>query len=413
MLKNAATYMLGSVLSQAMLLAAIPVLSRLYSPADFGVFGMFTAMLSVVGAAACLRYELAIPLPKGNKRAASVAAAGGVSLLFSIVATLLAVILFRQNIAQWLDAPSLVGLLWLLPLSVAGYGLFELLNYWSTRNGRFISISGANVLRAAGAVSTQIGAAAAMGGGAGLIIGQLVGQWLANAALLVQLFRKDRAVLADGFFNRKRMLALALRYQTFPRHGAPQALLNAASQSVPALMLGWFFSPVVVGLYAMAHRVVSAPMTLISQALRQAMLPQLSRARINGQSLLPIVRKYTFGLALIGLPVPIVLILSGEQLFSFVLGGEWGAAGIYAAWLAPWLWMNMINPPSTIALTVLEKQRIQLIVELLLTALRVISIVAGGLLGSVKLAIILFSGSGVVVNVMIISIAMISARKNK
>lgn len=396
--------MTGSILAQALTLAAIPVLSRLYGPNDFGVFGLFTALLSVTGVAACLRYELAIPLPKTNRQAAQVLACGAVALACVTAVVLLVVIVARGMVATALDAPKLENLLWLLPLSVLGYGFYELSNYWSTRNGRFKVLAVSHITRAAAVTGTQMGAAAAPGGAYGLVFGQLAGQWVANLVLAWRVFQKDRGVIASGF-RWGRIFKQARRYRTFAFHGAPQAVLNSASQAVPAIMLGWFFTPGIVGLYVMAQRVVSAPMALISQSLRQAMLPHFSRQRQAGNSLRPLLWKYTRFLGLVGLPAPLIVAIYGEDLFDLVLGSDWRVAGQYAGWLVLWLWTNMFNPPTSIVLITLERQKTQFLAEIGLLLARLAAISIGGSVGSPGVAIAAFSLTGVAFNLIMLMFA--------
>ncbi len=410
MLKNAATYMAGSVVAQLLMLAAIPVLSRLYTPDDFGVFGLYSSLLGIFGVAACLRLELAITLPKNKRQAAQVLAAGAMALATTSVIVLIMVAIGRTYIADLLQAPQLENLLWLLPISLFGYGLYELLNYWATRHGRFKSLAISHVLRAGGVTGTQVASVALIGGALGLALGQLVGQWITNLVLAWQTLRWDRGVLVSGF-KISRILRQARRYRSFPVHGAPQAILNSASQAIPAIMLGWLFNPAILGFYIMAQRIVSAPMALVSQALRQAMLPYFSRQNQTGSSLRPILWKCTSGLALIGLPVMLTIFFFGENLFVFILGDQWRTAGIYSSWLAPWLWAGMINPPSTIVLTALEQQRTQLLFEITLISSRIIAIGVGGINKSPETAIILFSATGTLFNLSLLALADNSCRR--
>ena len=62
----------GAVAGQAIIVAASPILTRLYSPEDFGVLAVFASLLSILSIVASLRYQLAIPLPKTDEEAANV-----------------------------------------------------------------------------------------------------------------------------------------------------------------------------------------------------------------------------------------------------------------------------------------------------------------------------------------------------
>ena len=60
----------GTIFSQLLNIITIPILTRLYSPADFGLLGIFTAVLTVIMTFISFRYEYAIPVPKDTENAA-------------------------------------------------------------------------------------------------------------------------------------------------------------------------------------------------------------------------------------------------------------------------------------------------------------------------------------------------------
>ena len=51
----------GSVIGQMVLLAVTPLLTRLYGPNEFGVFGLFTVFVNSASVALALRFDMAIP----------------------------------------------------------------------------------------------------------------------------------------------------------------------------------------------------------------------------------------------------------------------------------------------------------------------------------------------------------------
>ena len=57
LIRAVALLVTGSAFGQLLVLVASPLLTRLYSPDDFGVLGVFSALLGLFGTAVCLRYE--------------------------------------------------------------------------------------------------------------------------------------------------------------------------------------------------------------------------------------------------------------------------------------------------------------------------------------------------------------------
>jgi len=67
--KNFAILMTGTGLAQLMPELTSPVLTRLYSQEDFGLFATYAAIVSVLTILATAQYDIAIMMPK-NKRIA-------------------------------------------------------------------------------------------------------------------------------------------------------------------------------------------------------------------------------------------------------------------------------------------------------------------------------------------------------
>jgi len=120
---------------------ALPQLTRLYDPADFSVLAVYTGLLTTIAVAACLRFEIAIPLPGDDAEAASllalaVAATSVISILCGV-----AVLAFPDAIVSALDAPRLAPFLWLLPIGIAFVGFYNAAQYWATRHKRFRAVA--------------------------------------------------------------------------------------------------------------------------------------------------------------------------------------------------------------------------------------------------------------------------------
>jgi O-antigen/teichoic acid export membrane protein len=80
--RNVLTLMTGTTLAQAIPIAVSPILTRLFSPAEFGVFAVYLAIVSVLAILATGRYELAIMVPKKDRDAAALAVAAFMLSLF-------------------------------------------------------------------------------------------------------------------------------------------------------------------------------------------------------------------------------------------------------------------------------------------------------------------------------------------
>ena len=65
--RNVLTLITGTTIAQAIPIAIGPILTRIYTPEEFGLYGIFIAIVSIVSVVATARYELAIIQPKLDK----------------------------------------------------------------------------------------------------------------------------------------------------------------------------------------------------------------------------------------------------------------------------------------------------------------------------------------------------------
>lgn len=400
--KDATILMSGTAIAQGLAFATSPILSRLYDPTAFGLLGIFIAVTGVIAVAASAKYELAILLPKKDEDAANILALSIGIILIVTASVFLIVLFFRSIIADLLGSIELAPLLWWAPISILCTGLYNALKFWATRRKQFKRISFSHVLQTSGREGSQIGLGYLSGmQGNALVFGYIFGQACSAGSLLIQSYRRDWKFIVESI-NIPSIKKLAKKHNDFPKYNTPQNILNSVSQNVPAILLAYFFNPVIVGLYWFTYRILVAPGRLVGSSVRQVFYQRANELINNGKSTLNLYLKTTGGLVIIGLPI-LLMIPFGTEIFSFVFGDEWSEAGVYSQWLCLWTFVGFINTPTIMMIPILNLQRFQLYYEIVVTVLRIIAIAIGGLLSSSLVAIALFSLTGVVVNIYLIS----------
>jgi lipopolysaccharide exporter len=410
--RNLIIFMSGAAIAQALSLIASPVLTRLYNPEAFGVFAVFTTIVFVLGLTVTGRYEQAIVLPNSERDAASLL---GLSFLSTVVVTTgIAILIWLSGatIANWLSVPELIAWLWLIPPYLFTIGVFNSLNYWSTRRNRFSRLSVAQMLHGGSTIGLQILAGFARFNVMGLIGGKVIGQALASVVLFLQVWRED-GLKSDRSFSLTQLRELAYQHRDFPRYGMPQALVNALSVNLFTLVMSPFFGPSVVGYYALTQRVLALPTRLLGDSIRQVFFPKASELIRSGGDVYRVWRMTTLGLLAVGLIPFSVILLFGPQLFAFIFGAEWYQAGVYARLLVPWTYVSLANPPSVMMMPVLNKQGAYMGYELISLLSRAVAIIAGVAMGSEIAAVTLFSATGFCLNAGLIVYVMMLTRQIK
>lgn len=383
----------GSLLAQGLLVLIAPVLTRLFAPDAFGLAALFTSITGIASVIACLRYELSIMLPKSKEDASNLL---GVSILFVLITTgvIVLIILFIGNqIAILLNSPELIKYLWLIPIAVFVNGAFLALSYWNSRSKHFGRLSLMRVISSiiTGSGSLGAGFSGLVSGGI-LIAARVLGQLVSAVTLGVHIWWGNRKLFNDNIRWNK-MVAGMKRYKNFPIYNIWSALLNTTSQFLPALFLAYYFSPTIVGYYALGLQVLFLPTSLVGQAIGHVFFQKASEAKHQGQ-LDVVVEKVFRRLVSVGMFPFLLIMLLGKDLFLYVFGPQWSEAGIFAQILSPWIFFAFITSPLTLLFIILEAQKEALFADAFLFFCRCIALIIGGHFDSPRSSIVLFSFVG-------------------
>src|SRR5690625_1200619 len=341
----------GTALAQFLGILAAPLLTRLYSPEDFGILAAFVALLAIVGVISTLRYDAAIPLPGSDREAAHVLGLSFCALGFFALLTSMGVYFWGDSIAGLIKLPELAPYLWLLPIGIVLAGLYEVLINWGIRVRAFPLMARSKLYQVITQLGVQLGCFSL--GPFGLLLGQTIGSGAGAMGFATFLTRQRWALLRQ--LRAAELWAAAWRYRRFPLFSTWASGCNTLSTQVPPLMLAAFFSPTAAGLYALSHRVLALPMGMMGQAIGDAFLAEAAEARREG-GLPALVLSIYEKLVQIAMPPAVLLVLIGPELFALVFGPEWRMGGTFAQWMTPWLLVQFISSPLSLLFDVLERQ---------------------------------------------------------
>ncbi|SDS43313.1 Membrane protein involved in the export of O-antigen and teichoic acid [Halopseudomonas litoralis] len=410
-LRNVAIVASGAAGAQAISLAFTPVITRLYGPEAFGLFGTFTATLAVLTPLAALSYPIAMVLPDKHADAVGLAR---LSMLLSVVMALLIaalLVLFGAEVTQALGLEAIQAYLWLLPIALVLIVLMQVCQQWVIRTKQFQVTARAAVLQALILNGAKVTAGWFYPAGGSLVMLATLGSGL-HALLIWTGISRGSLPLTAGRDEAADLKTLARRYRDFPLYRAPQIVINAASQALPVLMLASLFGPAAAGLYSLGRLVMAMPSSLIGQAVFDVFYPRITEAARHRENLFTLLLKASLALAAAGvLPFGLV-VLFGPWLFGLVFGAEWLTAGTYAQWLALWLFFAFVNRPSVAAIATLGKQGFFLVYEIVSLGLRAAALYVGfKLFNDDQIAVALFSAVGAGLNLYLIGKTLIMARK--
>jgi len=388
-------------LAQAIGFALTPIISRLFTPADFGIFGSFNAVAGIIAAGITLDYSQAIMLPKEKKDALHLFFISCLSTIIITLLCLLASLIAPAYLIGLMKAPgSWVLVLLVLTLLILGFN--NALQSWCVRIKAFKQTSASQIVRSISSNGMQISFGCFKAGSAGLIISSVLADLFASVNLLY-IFRSDFKS-SEHKISWRRIKQLALEYSDFPIYSASRNVINALSMGLPVLLLTNYYGIAVAGAYAFADRILSAPMGLILSALRQVLFQKAAETDHHGGSLLSLFIKVTAGLFAIAVIPALILIIWAPLIFSIIFGHKWLVAGEFAGSLIIWLAFLFCNLPSVLFARILRLQRRLFIYDIILLAVRALVLVAGGIYMPASQTVFLFSIVGAIMNLIFIVI---------
>jgi O-antigen/teichoic acid export membrane protein len=363
----------GTAFAHAITALALPILTRLYTPADFSVLAVFSSLLSIVSVAACLRFDIAIPLPESDGEAFTLLMLALLCLLgFSGICSLI-VLAAPSQIADVLGRSDILPYLCLLPIGVFLVGAYSTLQNWFVRKKQFALVARSRVAQSAASAGTQVGMAMGSYGGMGLVVGYLLNSGAACLALGYRLFREERVAQNRLDLSWRGLKQSFIAYSRFPKYSTWESLCNSAAIQLPVIMIAALATGPEVGYLLLAMSVIQAPMALFGAAIGQVYLSRAPQEHRNGR-LGEFTAEILGGLIRAGVGPLLVLGVVSPAAFGIVFGPSWERAGWLVAWMTPWFIMQFLASPLSMALHVTGHQKAALLLQLLGLFIRVLTV---------------------------------------
>lgn len=387
--RNVLTLMTGTTIAQVIPIAISPILTRIYTPEDFGLSALFVAITMIFGSLATGRYELAIMLPKKNEDAINIFALGFIITIALSLLLLILVVLFNDNFVKFLNNEEIGFWLYFVPIAVFFTGLFNILYYFHNRIKNYKDIANATIIKSMIHAVSQISIGFIKSGVTGLISSQLLSSMFANIKLFKNIMQ-DKILISK--IKKVKIIALAKRYKNFPKYNVLHSFINTFFSQLPIFILSSFFISSVVGFYSLAIRVTQIPITILSNSIGNILYEKIVNLNNSNHKYMHHIYKYL----LFQLSIGIILFTSIYFLSNYIyyiFGEEWKQVGLYIKLLIPWLFMVFIIGPLAFSVNMSFSQKKGLIVEILYGSVKWSALLLGVLSQDIILTLSLFSWS--------------------
>jgi O-antigen/teichoic acid export membrane protein len=344
----------GSLISQLTIVVFYPIISRIYTPDEFGVFSVFLSTASILGLIATLRMDLAIVTESVSpfRKIKLISFAFYAVAIFSLITIgpIVVLVLFYDVDSVFL----------LLPFSVFFIGIFTVFNSTFLANSFEPRISKAKVIRSFIAPLSQLSFNAGGLNAFGLIYGRLLSEML---TFCYQYYKSGLKIIV---LNLRQLTAYLWHYSRYPKFNGLNTLLNLLYQFFNVYMLTFFFNSEIVGNYSIVFKLLVLPVQIISHSIGQIILKQTSRLFAEGKEMRWLITRRFAQLAIMAIPAFAILYMFSEDLIRFILGDQWKFAGAFAMALIPLFIARFTVSPFLVVFTVLKKQHLETYFNILL-----------------------------------------------
>lgn len=341
--RRASVLTIGTIVAQGIALAVTPILSRIFTPSDYGLLALFGAVSAVTATLVTLSYPIRIVLPKSDSEAKQVSlVAIFASLCLGSALILLSYILPGSII----NAVGLRPLGTLLPVAIiAGImaAIITIVTYWLNRKLQYKRIASLRIIQAT------------LSAGFGLVMGLLsiergliYAQFFAILAGLVffVVLGSLRYAKQDVFG----LMVIVEKHKAAPKHLYPTAFLDVFTSQLPIFITTQWFAEDMAGHYRMAYTLLGLPAGLIGSAVAQVFYQRFSELWPDAVAAKKLLEKTWMALALLGFLPFLIVMIGGETIFTFVLGSSWGVAGNFASILAVMFFFSLLHSPTSTTL---------------------------------------------------------------
>jgi O-antigen/teichoic acid export membrane protein len=397
-LKNVSTLAFGTLISQGLVVASSPLLTRLFSVEAFGILSVFTSITVFFAVVSTGRYELAIGLPEKDRDALKIIKlilflGLGISVFYFLLILFLKYgIDFQDKSGFLLHNTSLLA-----PLYIFFIAVYSALSYWNQRKKKYklISISNAVQVIVATIFSIIFGF---LGFQEGMIWSLVIGIFAGCLFILIKekLFPKI-------WSQKERLLPVAKEYQSFPRYMILSDLSLTASQQFIPILFSILYSTTVVGFFAMANRMLRLPNIVITTSIGNVFRNDaIDEIRKTGDC--KNLYKSTFKkLIFMSLPIYSIVFIIAPYLFEILFGEVWLEAGYYARIIALFLFIEFIATPLNTLFYVKEKQKLLMRIQILNAFLGGFLIYLGAItLGSARISLMFYTANAVFFNILLL-----------
>ena len=389
-IKDAKTVLTGTSLSQIIPLIFYPLLTRIYSPEDFGLMAFFMSVCTVMIVLASGAYEQAILITKNNLELDSLIKLTLIRSLIILVVISLILIISINTVPYLFKYKIYLNWVLVLSLTVLFTIIYNIYNEWCVKKSEFKKLSVNKVynslfvslFKSINKVFSFISN--------GLIVGEFIGKFAISLISIKSMLSNGTNIFKG--YNIEILKKTRQKFKDYPRYMMFDLLINTIGGSVHVYIILAFFNANELGFISLSLSLLTLPVTVISGGIKDVFRQKANELYINEGSCRNFYTRLLKPIAIIGFIGFLILYFIVPFIFPLVLGNKWLKSGLYAQYLIPLFYFNFVSMSLGGIFVIANKIKISLYWQIFNTTLTVTALLIGSALyNSISITIILFS----------------------
>ncbi|MBC1456931.1 oligosaccharide flippase family protein [Listeria newyorkensis] len=353
----------GNAFAQLLMIAFAPIIARLYTAAEFGIYAAYVTVITITVKVASLGLEKAIPLERNRVQAKKLMHINQYLAILISLLILAVYLVFGVSILNWVGIYPTIWEAILLSAGIAMTSMIQIYNYENMNREQYRTLAMTRALQNGFTGITQIGfALAGVMKTTGLLLGDVLGKAI-SVLILTKVSKKDKIKQRVTWRDTKELLT---RYKGFIIFSMPAGLINTLSLQLPLLLVLAIFGANDSGQYAFVQRVIIVPISVLAITLSQFFYSVAAKDINNNKRkvyalYMSLTKKLTVYLTL---PFGIFVFFS-PSIFRVLFGEEWLLAGQLTQVLGGMFLTQIIFSATSQILYLMERQKLQIILEII------------------------------------------------
>jgi O-antigen/teichoic acid export membrane protein len=267
-------------------------------------------------------------------------------------------------LARLFGEPGISRYLYLVPPMVFLMSVYQTLACWVNRKQEYVRLGASDITLKVASEGVKLGTGVATVRdrvGNGLIVGTLAGQAIATSVLSWQFWRVSGARTAD--VEVRRMIDSSRVYKKFATYNLPYSLISTFSNEFLIVALTAFGHLHVAGFLGFTRRILLGPISFLSSSLGRVFYREAA-VSFGTRRLEDLAVRLMRMLADLATPLFMVIAFWAPDLFGVVFGAQWVEAGYYASVMVPAAYCSLYTSWTGRIYEVARKQQVSLLIQL-------------------------------------------------